>query len=82
MEIAQKKESAFQQPLSLLFVTVAISIGPFVLNLMGYDFATTKIPFLGEASAGMSLSELIDGMFRTLSGAFIHTILEWSAFSA
>ena len=82
MEIAQKKESAFQQPLSLLFVTVAISIGPFVLNLMGYDFATTKIPFLGEASAGMSPSELIDGMFRTLSGAFIHTILEWSAFSA
>jgi PAS domain S-box-containing protein len=82
IENLNSSETSFKPPVILLVFTVVISIGPFFLNLIGFDFASSKIPFLGEASAGMSPSEIIDGMFRTLSGAFTHTILEWSAFSA
>ncbi len=75
-------EDSFEKPFYLLFFAVGISILPYILNLIGFDFASAKIPFQGEATAGMSPIQIVDGMFRTLTGAFLHTILEWSAFSA
>ena len=75
-------ESRFEQPVFLLFVTVAISISPFILNLAGFDFGSAKVPFHSQATAGISPIEVVDSMFRALGGAFLHTILEWSAFSA
>lgn len=69
-------------PSFILRAVVIISISPFILNLFGYDFGNQKIPFDSAAALGMQPAEIIDGMFQTLGGAFTHTILEWSAFSA
>ena len=75
-------EPPFIQPVFLLSFTVVISVSPFLLNLIGVDFSSPKVPFLGEATAGMSPIEVVDRMFLALGGGFLHTILEWSAFSA
>ncbi|MZH03332.1 MAG: PAS domain S-box protein, partial [Nitrospinae bacterium] len=79
--LTEIQEFKFKQPLSLLFFTMVVTAGPYALNQIGYDFSSPRVPFHGEGAAGMSPMEIIDSMFRTLSGAFIHTILEWCAFS-
>jgi PAS domain S-box-containing protein len=59
-----------------LFLSVFIfSIIPFALNKLGIDFSSTTIPLPEPRSL------LLDDLFYKLSGAFTHTILEWSAFS-
>ncbi|MDP6711626.1 MAG: hypothetical protein QGG38_02935 [Nitrospinaceae bacterium] len=71
---------SIELPFSLFFFTVLICVNPFILNLMGFDFGNTKVPFQIEAATGMGPTEILDSMFRSLSGSFTHTILEWSAF--
>jgi PAS domain S-box-containing protein len=75
-------EKQLKLPSFVLRTVVLISIAPFTLNLLGYDFGNQKIPFDLSVAPEMQPNEVIDGMFHTLSGAFTHTILEWSAFSA
>ena len=75
-------EKQLKLPSFVLRTVVVISVAPFILNLLGYDFGNQKIPFDSSVTLGMQPNEVIDGMFHTLSGAFTHTILEWSAFSA
>ncbi len=82
MEIYKNPDLKFKQPVYLLIFTIGISVFPFILHLSGIDFSSPRTPFLGQATAGMEPTEVIDGMFYTLAGAFTHTILEWSAFSA
>jgi signal transduction histidine kinase/DNA-binding response OmpR family regulator len=67
-------------PQSFIWVTVGICVLPFLLNLIGIDFASTKRPFDLDAAKGLLPHQMIDSMFYTLSGSFTHTILEWSAF--
>ncbi len=62
-------------PVKLFILVFLFCIIPFVLNKLGIDFSSTAIP-LPE-----SRSILLDDLFYKLSGAFTHTILEWSAFS-
>ncbi len=82
IENSNKLEPSFRQPIPFLFLVVAISVGPFILNQIGFDFGSAKIPFQVETTVGMISIEITDSMFRALGGAFLHTILEWSAFSA
>tara|TARA_Y100000031_G_scaffold46936_1_gene53510 strand:- start:1003 stop:1374 length:372 start_codon:yes stop_codon:yes gene_type:complete len=39
---------------------------------MGFDFGNTKVPFQIEAVTGMGPTEILDSMFRSLSGSFTH----------
>ncbi|MDP6712993.1 MAG: hypothetical protein QGG38_10045 [Nitrospinaceae bacterium] len=73
-------EPSIELSFSLLFFTVLICVSPFILNLMGFDFGITKVPFQIEAFTGMGPTEILDSMFHSLSGSFTHTIPEWSAF--
>ena len=72
--------SQIKIPQSFIWATVGICVLPFLLNLIGIDFASTKRPFDLDAAKGLLPHQMIDSMFYTLSGSFTHTILEWSAF--
>jgi|GEM_PF-1081655 len=74
--------SQIKIPKPFIWATVGICIMPFLLNLIGIDFASTKRSFDLEAAKGHLQHQMVDSMFYTLSGSFTHTILEWSAFCA
>lgn len=67
-------------PFQLIWVVVAICVLPSLLNLLGVDFASPKHPLEVPAAVGMSPHAFVEAMQYTLSGSFLHTILEWSAF--
>ncbi|MEE9337132.1 MAG: PAS domain S-box protein [Methylococcaceae bacterium] len=69
----ESRSNKFSLPLFLAVVTFCIT--PFALNKLGIDFSSTSIPLPEPRSL------LLDDLFYKLSGAFTHTILEWSAFS-
>jgi hypothetical protein len=64
-------------PAPVVALIITICIIPISLNLIGIDFSSISTPLPGNQSAIQ-----IDDLFYRLSGAFTHTILEWSAFSA
>ena len=66
-------------PRSLTYGVVLICIAPFLLNLLGIDFASRPISELPEAVQIPGYVS-IEAQFTDFSGAFIHTLLEWSAF--
>ena len=61
-------------PVVTLIIT-GFCITPFILNCLGIDFSSTSTALPEHRSI------LLDDLFYRLSGAFTHTILEWSAFS-
>ncbi len=67
-------------PTPLVWGMVVICVMPFLLNLMGVDFASQKTPFPWEKATEMAPHERVEGIFQMLSGSFTHTLLEWSAF--
>lgn len=68
-------------PRALVVSVLAICVLPSLLNLVGVDFAANPAaPSFAEAGR-QSPSELADAMHRAMAGGFIHTILEWSAFT-
>jgi len=68
----------FKQQRLLLFVLL-ISILPFILNLLGVDFASVSIDFLDSRS---SLAEVTsDDKFHAIKGGMHHALLEWTAVS-
>ena len=71
-----------RMPKEFTWLIVAISILPIILNLFGVDFGSRGISFSWSDIEGMAFPEKLDAMFFRLSGAFSHTLLEWSAFCA
>jgi len=67
---------------TVLWVVLAISVAPFLLNLLGLDLQSPKEPFPYDQVQEMSPDALANAHFHTLHGAFTHTILEWSALCA
>ena len=67
-------------PLPLIWAVVFICLLPFLLNLVGVDFSSSAPPFDAVAATNMASHQMVDAMFHRLTGAFSHTILEWSAF--
>jgi signal transduction histidine kinase len=61
-------------------IVLAVSLLPALLQWSGQSFATHSIPLDLAQSAALSPAELSDALHHALSGSFIHTILEWSAF--
>ena len=62
-------------PTSVIILVIAVCSIPFALNLLGVDFSSASTPLPEHHPLK------IDDLFYRLSGAFTHTILEWSAFS-
>ncbi|MEM9092447.1 MAG: ATP-binding protein [Cyanobacteria bacterium P01_F01_bin.53] len=67
-------------PKQLTVVVAAICILPFLLNLIGIDFASDSASLSGDAVSSLSASQLTEAMHHALEGSYTHTILEWSAF--
>ena len=67
-------------PKQLVWAVVAVCVLPLLLNLVGVDFGSPRLPLEVPAVSGMASHELTDAMHRVLSGSHIHTLLEWSAF--
>jgi PAS domain S-box-containing protein len=65
-------------PVPIVLGIIAVCLLPLILNLIGVDFGSTSRPL----PPGQTESIIIDDLFYRLSGAFTHTILEWSAFCA
>lgn len=75
------KDDRTKLPKSIIWCVVIACTLPFILNLLGVDF-TSQSNELDVITAGaMSKNELNDAMFYQLRGAFIHSLLEWSAFA-
>ncbi len=68
-------------PKVLIWLVCLICLLPFVLNLLGMDFASPRPPDLKLIQQAVP-TEAKEMMFHTLAGSFVHTILEWSAFCA
>lgn len=64
----------------LFWVTALISILPLLLHQYGIDFASRQEMFPFDRVHEMSENEISDAHFFSLSGAFVHTLLECSAF--
>ena len=68
-------------PRPIVLVFLGICAAPALLTLLGFDFGNEPIPLDGERLAGASPEALTEAAFESLSGAFAHTLLEWTAFS-
>ena len=72
-------------PKLLTAAVVAICLLPFILNQLGADFGSASSSVSNGAIQSwleQSPNQVIEQLHYTLSGSFIHTILEWSAFCA
>jgi len=69
-----------KMPPYFLYVVLAICLAPYCLSLLGVNFASAAPPLDLHAAADLPAHQQIELMFNRLSGAFTHTILEWSAF--
>ena len=79
--IVYKNYSEIDTGIKILFwVTALISILPLLLYQLGVDFASHQEMFPFDRIHEMSESAILDAHFFRLSGAFVHTILECSAF--
>ncbi len=67
-------------PTVLIWAVVSVCIAPFLLTVLGFDFGSYPPPFDINAAPSLNNGELLDAMFYSMSGAFTHTVLEWSAF--
>jgi serine phosphatase RsbU (regulator of sigma subunit) len=71
-----------QLPKQVVWAVIAISALPFLLHLLRVDFDSTLRLFDFAIFSEMGKHQRDDALFHSLAGAFIHTILEWSAFCA
>ncbi len=60
---------------AVVLSVIGVCALPFLLNRLGIDFSSSQTPLPKQAPI------LLDDLFYRLSGAFTHTILEWTAFS-
>ena len=74
--------ATLKMPSYFLYLVLVICTAPFLLSLFGISFASTSTSFdLGDA-ANWPKHQQLDAFFYRLSGAFTHTLLEWTAFCA
>jgi len=74
--------SELKMPPYFLYLVVAICLSPFVFSLFGVNFGSVAKPVDLAVAADWPKHQQLDAFFYRLTGAFTHTILEWSAFSA
>ncbi|WP_197285343.1 MASE3 domain-containing protein [Planktothricoides sp. SR001] len=80
--IGKRSSSNFKLPPQLTAIVSLICVLPFLMNLLGVDFASSQYALDFAAAANLDPRILDDQLHQTLAGSFTHTILEWSAFCA
>jgi len=79
---AYTNPSQLKMPPYFLYLVLIVCIAPFLLSLLGVSFASTSTSFDLNAAADWPRHQQLDAFFYQLSGAFTHTLLEWTAFCA
>lgn len=69
-------------PKQIIWGVIAICVLPFLLNLAGVDFSTSHTVLGIREISGLTPPEFMEALHRAMGGNRVHTILEWSAFSA
>jgi len=69
-----------RMPDAFLYAVIGVCVLPYVLMQFGIDFGSTPLELGASAGAELSKHQHIDLLFSQLSGAFTHTLLEWTAF--
>ncbi len=78
----QPPREQLRLPDFVVWVVVAICVAPLLLNLAGVDFGSKAPPLDLTGAQDLPAGEQVNAVFHGLRGAFTHTLLEWSAFSA
>ena len=68
-----------QLPKEFILAVFAICLLPFLLNLLGINFGSPETPLNLSTVSKMSSEQIFEAVHESLSGSFIHTLLEWSA---
>ncbi len=68
-------------PKTFVYAIIALCVLPYLLSSLGFDFSSQEQTFDLQQAQSWPTHQVIDAMFYRLSGAFSHTILEWSAFT-
>ena len=76
------KNTELKIPASLFWGVCGFCLLPFMLQLAGVDFSTQGPTPVWNSLPEMPSAVRNDALFYSLSGAFTHTIFEWSAFMA
>lgn len=72
--------TAAKFPKSIVWTVVAICALPPLLNLLGVNFGTVDIPLTLPRFILLEGDEHRAALYAALRGAFVHTLLEWTAF--
>ncbi|QDU40783.1 Phosphoserine phosphatase RsbU [Maioricimonas rarisocia] len=67
-------------PKSIVWTVVVVCALPPVLNLLGVNFGTVDVPLSPETYFQLEGDAQRAALYAALRGAFVHTILEWTAF--
>ncbi|MBL4791320.1 MAG: hypothetical protein JKY60_20510 [Kordiimonadaceae bacterium] len=71
-----------KMPNWFLYAVIILCVAPFTLNMLGVSFGSSGPKLDLVAAQSYTPLQLLDAHFYRLSGAFSHTLLEWSAFCA
>ena len=74
------EKAALKMPPYFLYVVVAICLAPYLLSLLGADFSSSSRAIDLREAVDLPEHQQLEVFFTRLSGAFTHTILEWTAF--
>lgn len=80
MQAEYSETSTGRMPRALIWAMLTICAAPFLLNIVGVDFGSSKPGFPWADVPNMAPHERVDAAFHMLSGSFTHTLLEWTAF--
>ncbi len=67
-------------PIVLIALVIVISVLPFLLNLFGISFDSREIAVAPTALLNDSSVSMVEQSYGLLRGAFVHSLLEWTAF--
>ncbi len=72
--------TTLKMPSYFIYLVIAVCCAPFLLTLFGVSFASSATHFDLDAAADWPKHQQLDAFFYRLTGAFTHTLLEWTAF--
>lgn len=66
-------------PASFIWVILIMTFLPVVSNLLGFSFASPKLPLDVPGLGEYSRPDLVNATFRAVNGGIMHVILEWGS---
>ncbi len=73
-------DSTIKMPKLVVYGILLICVIPYLLLLAGINFDSSSTKINHQWADSAIQYQIVDAQFRALSGAFIHTLLEWTAF--